>query len=209
MPAPVHARDVAFTRHGARRGLDWLRSAFDMLSRHRIRWILIVVVYYALMQIGGTLGIFQLLLPLLKPVFAVGFLAAAWSQERGDVPLLRHLFQGFRANLAALMLLGLFFLLGISAAVLATPVVDGGTLVKILQGRAELTVEILENGVLQKTMLSAAVCAPPTILALWFAPGLVVFQNIAALAVSLRAALANWRPLLVYGMAFVALAFRS
>jgi uncharacterized membrane protein len=52
-------------------------------------------------------------------------------------------------------------------------------------------------------MLFAAFCALPTILALWFAPGLVVFQDanaVTALSASLRAALANWRPLLVYGL---------
>ena len=50
-------------------------------------------------------------------------------------------------------------------------------------------------------MLLAAVCAIPTLLALWWAPALVVFQDaraVTALAASLRAALANWRPILRY-----------
>ena len=44
----------------------------------------------------------------------------------------------------------------------------------------------------------------PTVLALWFAPALVVFQDASAataLGASLRAALANWRPLVVYALA--------
>src|SRR5439155_834701 len=47
----------------------------------------------------------------------------------------------------------------------------------------------------------AAPCAIPTLLALSWAPALVVFQAaraITALAASLRAALANWRPILRY-----------
>jgi len=45
--------------------------------------------------------------------------------------------------------------------------------------------------------------ALPTLLAVWFAPALVVFQDCGArraLATSLRAAMANWRPLAVYGL---------
>jgi cyanate permease len=52
-------------------------------------------------------------------------------------------------------------------------------------------------------MLFGILCALPTLLAVWFAPALVVFQDCGArqaLATSLRAAVANWRPLLVYAV---------
>ena len=52
-------------------------------------------------------------------------------------------------------------------------------------------------------MLLAALCAIPTLLALWWAPALVVFQDLGALEalrVSLRAALANWRPIARYAL---------
>jgi hypothetical protein len=52
-------------------------------------------------------------------------------------------------------------------------------------------------------MLFAVLVALPTIAAVWFAPGLVVFQDVSAssaLAYSFRAALANWRPLTVYAL---------
>jgi hypothetical protein len=52
-------------------------------------------------------------------------------------------------------------------------------------------------------MLFGIACALPTLLAVWFAPALVVFQDCGArqaLATSLRAGLANWRPLAVYGL---------
>jgi hypothetical protein len=41
------------------------------------------------------------------------------------------------------------------------------------------------------------------LLAIWFAPALIVFQDCGpwqAMATSLRAALANWRPVAVYGL---------
>ena len=52
-------------------------------------------------------------------------------------------------------------------------------------------------------MLFGILCALPTLPAVWFAPALVVFQDCGArvaLTTSLRASLANWRPLAVYGL---------
>ena len=56
---------------------------------------------------------------MLRPVFTVGFLAAAWTQERGGCRRLRHLVRGFRSNLRALIPIGVFLLLGMMLAVLA------------------------------------------------------------------------------------------
>ena len=48
----------------------------------------------------------------------------------------------------------------------------------------------------------------PTLLALWFAPALVVFDDAGALhamGTSLRAAVANWKPIALYGFTVFAL----
>ena len=52
-------------------------------------------------------------------------------------------------------------------------------------------------------MLFSVACAIPVLLAVWFAPALVVFKDcgpLQALGGSLRAALANWQPVAVYGL---------
>jgi uncharacterized membrane protein len=93
-------------------------------------------------------------------------------------------------------------LVGISVAVLATSLVDGGKLLEVLSGKVKLDEAVLATGEVQAAMLFAAVLALPVILALWFAPALVVFQDCSAaeaLATSLRAAIANWRAISVYG----------
>ncbi len=195
-------REITFSRHEARRGALWLRDAYAMLSAHRVPWLLLLLLYYLVVGVVDLLPIVgQFGLPLLKPVFAVGFLAAAWNQERGGVPELKFLFQGFRANLWALLPLGAFLLIGISVSVLATSLVDGGKLVEVLSGRLKLDESLLATGEMQLGMLFAALLALPVMLALWFAPALVVFHGCSAaeaLAVSLRAAIANWRPIAVY-----------
>ena len=194
---------IVFARHDARRGAIWLKEAHAMLTAHRLPWLMLLLLYYLVIGIVDIIPLIgQFGLPLLKPVFAVGFLAAAWNQERGGAPELRLLFQGFRSNLWALLPLGAFMLVGISVAVLATSLVDGGKLLEVLSGKAKLDEAVLATGEVQAAMLFAAVLALPVILALWFAPALVVFQDCSAaeaLATSLRAAIANWRAISVYG----------
>jgi hypothetical protein len=207
-------RDIVFTRHGAHRGAAWLKEAFALLWQARLPWLTMLLVYYLVMGVvnvvpfAGTLAV-----PLLKPVFAVGFLAAAWTQERGGRPQVRQLFQGFRSNLFALLGIGVAFVVGITLAVMATSAIDGGKLLDLLANppppdldraaAAERMQAVLLDRKVQLGMVFAALCALPVVLATWFAPGLVVFQDLgawAALKASLRAAHANWRPLAVYAV---------
>ena len=71
----------------------------------------------------------------MKPVFAVGLLAAAWTQERGGSTCPCQLFQGFRANLWSLVAIGVFFVAGITLAVFASSLVDGGKLLELMAKR--------------------------------------------------------------------------
>ena len=147
------------------------------------------------------------LMTVMKPVFAVGLLAAAWNQERNAAPSFQHLFQGFRANLGALLAIGVFFVAGITLAVFASSLVDGGKLLDLMSNGSALTEEQLTAAMadrdLQLGMLFSALVSLPVVIATWWAPALVVFQDAgaaAALATSLRAALANWKALAVYGL---------
>jgi hypothetical protein len=185
----------------------WLRGAFAMFRAAPLRWLLLLVTYYVLVliaELGPWPAIGKLAASILKPVFAVGFLAAAWSQERGGRPVLSDLFRGFRSNLLALIPLGIVFFAGMTLAVAATALVDGGALIAWISEGEEPSEEMLRSGRLQLAMLFGVACALPTLLALWFAPALVVFRDagtLTALATSLKAALANWRPAGIFGLA--------
>jgi hypothetical protein len=200
----VGREDIAFERLPALRGAKWLRDAYAMLSLARLPWLMLLLLYYLVLGIIDFIPYLgQLAAPILKPVFAVGFLAAAWSQERGGTPEPKQLFVGFRSNLWALLPLGLVLVLGITLAVLGTALVDDGKLLDALAGKIKVDDALLADQQVQLAMLFAAACALPVMLALWFAPALVVFQDCSAwlaLRTSLVAAVANWRPISVYGL---------
>ena len=195
---------VEFVRHPARRGIVWLRTAAAMLSAARVPWLMLLLAYYLVQLLVSVVPVVgPLAMMVLRPVFTVGFLAAAWTQERGGTPTLAHLFRGFRANLWALVPIGIVLVAGTTVAVLATALVDGGALVDAIATNARPDESLAANGRLEAAMLFGILCAMPTLLAVWFAPALVVFQDCGApqaLSTSLRAALANLRPLAVYAL---------
>ena len=135
MDAP---RDVVYTVHEARKGVAWLKDAWALFSRARMPWLFLLATYYVVMMAVDLVPfVGQLAVPLIKPVFAVGFLAAAWTQERGGTPRVPDLFQGFRSNLRALLVLGAVFVAGITVAVMSTALVDGGRLLDTLTCQTE------------------------------------------------------------------------
>jgi hypothetical protein len=200
---------IAFVRRDARRGIFWLSGAYAMFRAAPLPWLILLAAYYLLVAFAelGPWPVFgKIAASVLKPVFAVGFLAAAWSQERGGTPRFADLFRGFRSNLYALIALGIVFVFGMSVAFTATAVIDGGLLVGMISGTRVPSDELLDGEQVQLAMLFGMLCALPTLLALWFAPALVVFNDagaFAALWTSLRAALANWRPVAVFGAMIV------
>src|ERR1700686_4205355 len=170
MRAAISNVSIPFARRDARNGIVWLRRAYAMFRAAPLRWLLLLFSYYlliGLLELGPAQAVGQFVAPLLKPVFAVGFLAAAWSQERGIAPRFVDLFRGFRSNLLALVPLGAVFLAGITLAVLATTLVDDGRLIAIMSGAEKPTEETLASGKLQLAMLFGTACALPSLLALW------------------------------------------
>jgi hypothetical protein len=214
------ATDIPFTRHDGRRGIAWLRQSYAMFVRYRLAWIGLLLAYYvSLLAVDALPWVGALLAPMIKPVLSVGFLAAAWTQERGGKPAIGMLLRGFGANVRALLPLGIVFVVGISVALGATALVDGGQFLDMLYGAppagdndasaaARDIQQTLGTPRVQLAMLFGALCALPTLMALWWAPALVVFHDaglIAALRASFRAAAANWRAALRYALAVLVL----
>lgn len=198
---------ISYARRPAGHGWRWLVAAFAMFRRYWALWALFTIAWMVLTLITRSVPyVGSFAAAVLKPVFAVGFLAAAWSQERGEPPRLSQLFTGFRSNLYALVPLGLVYWAGMTLALLLTALVDEGVLARWIFYGSVPPDEYLGSIELQHAMLVAVVCALPVIFALWFAPAVVVFDDAGttvALTASLRAALANWQALLVFGLSLL------
>ena len=186
------------------RGWEWLVRAHRLFAQARRYWLLLILGYWLITLMLSVIPIVGVIAAtLLKPVFSVGFLAAAWAQERGETPRLGRLFDGFRSNVRALLPLGAVYGLGIAGALAISALMDGGVLMRFALFGEQPSGDVMAAPGLQSAMLLAALCAAPTLLALWFSPALIVFQDQPtgrALALSLRAALSNPGAVLVYAL---------
>lgn len=190
----------------ARDGYDWLRLAFRLFRMQWLRYCSITALFILILQFAGAItgGVLS---AFLYPVLKVGFLAAAWHHERGQLPEVSHLFAGFKSNLKALLPLGLVYLLGLLIAMAIGVSVAG---IDLESAMAADTKSGLPNDRLMLFMLVVIVCMLPVNAALWFAAALIVFADagfFAALAQSLQAWTRNIVAVIVYGACLFGLMF--
>ncbi|MCS6996569.1 MAG: BPSS1780 family membrane protein [Casimicrobiaceae bacterium] len=185
----------------AREGAQWLAASFALFRVYWFRYVALAALFLLLMQllslVTAGLGVM-----LLKPILSVGFLAAAWHHERGELPEVMHLFAGFRSNWKALIPLGGVYLLGVILTASLAAAVTGLDIEALMAGKGpELSDPIVTTFMLVTILLMLPVTA-----ALWFAPALVVFGDAsfpAALRLSLIAWWRNLPAMAVYGVALI------
>lgn len=203
--------DIVWVRQPSAHGIAWLRRAFAMFGKHRAPWIVMFTTYFLILAAVGLVPLVGAVASfIMRPILAVGMLAAAWGQERGEVPSPRQILHGFRSNVWALALVGVFFFVGVAVAVQVAMLADGGKLQELASTGSAISEEqvkaILADRSTQFAMLLAVLLTLPVLLAVWWAPAIIVFQDAGAgkaLVTSLRASLANWRALALYALTLV------
>jgi uncharacterized membrane protein len=178
----------------------FLRPVFHSASG----WVVFVVAFLCLI---GTIAA-----NVLSPVLAGGVYLGCRSLETGGELELEHLFSGFRRHFGDLVVIGVAYLLGGIAIVLVFAMFAGMSIVSaMLAGNqndalAALTAASvpLAIGALVATALSV-----PLMAAYWFAPMLVMLNDVKpleAMKASLVACFRNFLPFLVYGIVMLLLA---
>lgn len=183
----------------AKDGFEWLRLSFRLFRMQWLRYCALAAMFILVSQFAGvfTGGVLTMFL---KPILSVGFLAAAWHQERGETPEVSHLFAGFKSNLKALLPMGLLYLLGVAAAVLIASAISGVDIDALRANDEKVTIP---REALTQFMLITAVCMLPVNAALWFAPALVVFADAGfgkAIVLSFQAWTRNIVAVVVYAL---------
>ncbi|MBA3904416.1 MAG: hypothetical protein C0522_12225, partial [Rhodocyclaceae bacterium] len=111
-------------------------------------------------------------------------------------------FAGFRQNTGNLVMVGVFYLIGVAGVMAITFLVGGGAaLTGGMMGRGP-GVGMAIGGFFLAMLIMLALMVPLA-MAIWFAPALVIFRNVApleAMKASFFACLKNIVPFLVYGV---------
>ena len=191
-------------------GWIWIKEGFALFRKSPGQWLAIVLLLYVATKLLGAISLLGLVFILLMPIFIVGLMEGCRALERGEPLQLAHLACGFRHNAAQLATIGGISLVGNIAMMMLVTAVGGdavATISKAMSQGAPMPptpeVQAASTAVAQAMMLGM-LASLPLLMALWFAPLLVYFQDftaVAALKSSFVACAKNAFAMLVYGLA--------
>ncbi|MDP1596283.1 MAG: BPSS1780 family membrane protein [Methylotenera sp.] len=185
----------------------WIVSGFYLFKANPAMWIILLVIYLAIMIPLSLLpGVGSVVSTLLAPVFAAGMMWGCQALTRNQDLEINHLFEGFKKNTAQLIAVGGIYMVGLLVvAVLVVLALDKQTIELLVQGK-DLSSEQADAMLLP--ILIAMLFIMPILMAYWFAPilaGLHGLGAVDAMKLSFVACLTNMLPFLLYGLIFMVL----
>ena len=187
----------------AGRGWEWIASGFALFKKQPGMWILLFIVFAVisiLMSVVPFLG--GIANMLLYPVFSAGFMLGCRALENGEELEIGHLFAAFKKNTSNLVIVGLLSLVAIVVILVPAMLMVGGA--GFLAGMHGGAYNFAAMGLtVVLAVLVVLALSIPIYMAMWFAPSLVIFHDLApleALKTSFFACLKNIIPFLLYGI---------
>lgn len=189
---------------------DWLRQGWALFAANPGLWIgltivlLVIVLGVQIVPLVGTLAAH-----LLMPVLGAGLLLVCRKIDEGESVQIDDLFAGFKQNAGPLVMVGVLYMLAMLAIVVIVVAVGGGSVAGGLLSAQPAGLGVIFGGLMLSLLLSLALSVP-VVMAIWFAPALVFFNNmqpVEALKASFEACMKNVLAFLVYGLIVLVLAF--
>ncbi|MDX9715867.1 BPSS1780 family membrane protein [Thauera sp. AutoDN2] len=188
-PPPPAPGDVA-----PGHALNWLAEGWRLFMLAPGAWAIQALIFFVIVAALGMLPFLGwAAAPIALPVLVGGMLSGAQRLDRGETLNIDALFEGIRKQASSLLLLGVFHLLGMLLAAITAAAIGGsaaltGIAVGALAGMG-MAAGGMMLGVVVFTVLWALL-----MMALWFAPALVMLHEVApldAMKLSARACMHN------------------
>jgi uncharacterized membrane protein len=185
----------------------WITKGFQLFKANPAMWIILLVIYLAIMIPLSMLPIIgSVLSTLLAPVFAAGMMWGCRALTRNQDLEINHLFEGFKHNTSQLVAVGGIYMVSLLlVAVIAVLTLDKATVELLVQGK-EVSTEQADAMLLP--ILTTFLLLLPVLMAYWFAPVLAGLHNLTAveaMKLSFNACLKNLLPFFLYGFIFMLL----
>ena len=196
-PSPGSA-PPPFRRVNADQATAWLREGWELFKRAPGLWIAILVIYFVIVVVASLIPfVGALAVNLFSYVFIFGMLSGTRDLAAGKPLTVGHLFAGFGSpRMGSLILLGVLALIG--ALCIGMPM---GLIAAVVIGGGKAGGFGFATGMLMAILALALIAVFSA--ALLFAAPLVGFRSlapVAAIKLSFAATLANWVPLLLWGV---------
>ncbi|MBX3670415.1 MAG: hypothetical protein KF778_18590 [Rhodocyclaceae bacterium] len=204
-PVPVKFGEF---RHGlpSEAALRWLAGGWRLYLQEPLLWVVAALIFLLAWWLVSQVPLIgPIALNLFMPALGAGWLHACRRVDEGGPLKLVQLTEGFRGALRGLIMLGVAAIAsGLIVLLLATPILGLG----VWTGAMNRGTAGAAAGSFLLGLVVLLVLAAPVLMALWFAPALVMLQGrgpLAALLLSLRAWLANPAPLGLFLVILIAL----
>ncbi|HOI52665.1 MAG TPA: BPSS1780 family membrane protein, partial [Azonexus sp.] len=152
---------------------DWLAQGWAMFLAHPGIWLGASILLLVILMAISIVPLFgQIAAHLLVPLFGAGMLQISRAIADGGEPQIGDLFAGFRSQAGQLVMVGVFFAIGVfGIALIAFLLISGGLLGGAISGRIG-GFGIAFGGFMLAGLL-VMLLSVPVIMATWFAPALV------------------------------------
>jgi hypothetical protein len=191
-----------------KQGLQWILSGVYFFRQAPLNWILLCFTY---LLIGTTLGLIPLLGSfvgtLTVPVFVAGIMVGCRQLDLTGKLELEYLFVGFKKNTASLITVGGIYLIGDVLIIGVFMLLGGDAVVDMwLYGKRfdenELAA-VMDDAL--SAFLFALLLVIPLMMAVWFAPMLVIFENMPPLLAMRKSFFACLKNLFAFQIYFITL----
>ena len=194
----------------ASHGWRWIAEGMLIFRKNPPQWLLLIAVLFVGSRVLFMIPLIGVIAVLVAPNFLAGLAHGAQALEQGKPLRLGYLASGFLKNATQLITIGAISLVGQFLMLMAMLLVggDGISTVSKTMAAGAATPETMEaiRTAAPRMMMAIIVgigVSLPLIMAVWFAPLLVFFDDmkpLPALISSLWACLKNILPLLIYGI---------
>ncbi|MBF8268843.1 MAG: hypothetical protein HW386_552 [Gammaproteobacteria bacterium] len=204
----------------AGRGLDWLVDGFTIFWKNWLAWIgvtIFLIILYLLSNLVPVLG--TIILQLIFPVLMGGLMSGCRAADQNSGFTFTHLFSGFSTNFSQLLVVGVVYLSGmvVIMAICGVMIIATiGSMESMMEMITSIQDAVTQNdlnrlfeliapialNILLVTLTGLALYLPLLVL-VWFAPALIVLENMGAMTAmkaSFTGCLKNFIPYLVYGV---------
>lgn len=204
----------------AGRGWGWIQDAFKYFTSSPVIWVVNMIILLIIMLILAFIPFLgSIASSILSIIFTAGLMLGCAAQDRGEQLTVGHLFEGFQKNTGKLAMVGVLYLVGILVVgiiigILMMAMGGGAGLFSTMAGMdsgAGASPEQMQSlfAVGGIALLIGLALFVPLIMAIFFAPALVVHHDLAAfeaMKLSFKGCLRNIIPFLVYGVIVFVLA---
>lgn len=195
----------------ASHGWRWIVAGMLIFRKNPPVWLLLIVLLFVGSRVLLAIPLIGIIAVLTAPNFLAGLAHGAQALEQGKPLQLGYLASGFLRHPGQLVTIGGVSLVGQFLTVMVMALIGGeaiGSIAKTMAGGGATpeTVQAMRAAApgMMLALLAGLLISVPLMMAVWFAPLLVFFDDLKplhALTLSLWACLRNLLPFLLYAMA--------